>query len=119
MDKKKEKVADTSAIIPSFEETLQNQDKVLREAEAATKGLTESEKAVASLLSSEGWKQVEKYINNRLTSLQGYLTSTIEAGSDFNEIGQRAVILQTVKEELEGILSFVRARGEYVARAKE
>jgi len=109
------KQSNSAAIIPEFDTFKKmREERAEMEVEEAKAGTTSSEKTIADLAAHSGWSLIENHVFTRIQTLQDGLQTAISNSSDFEAIGQRAVVVNLVQEELEGLINFVRSREKYI-----
>jgi len=102
------------AIKPEYFADLR-QIRSLRIKEKAKKvGIDPEEGLLHALSDHDGWKVLEKFINQLLGDLDDLTKSQMEKGADFSEIGRNAVTVQLCKEVLIKILNKVNDAREAV-----
>ena len=77
-------------------------------------GIDPEEGADHALTNHEGWKYLNKYINYLIRDLDNFVSSQMEQGASYENIGMNAVAVQLCKGELNKILNKVNDASEAV-----
>lgn len=112
-----QKQVKTDALIPDFIVNQQEKELTIKAKLAQSENSdkpSSDEHSVAELCYHPGWREVKKYIIERITILQTSLDEAIASGMSFTEIGQRSVVISSTKEELKNIIDYVDSRAKYV-----
>ena len=85
---------------------------IMRDEEAKKKGITEEERALATLSETLGWKILSEYIDYLIDDLDNVNDQAIANGATFEEIGRNTLVVSLAK----GVIKRIKDK---VADAKE
>lgn len=111
----------TQALIPQFNLAPQlDKERQERLAQALAEGTdkpSDTDKAIAALANSPGWKAVQNYLTRELDQMNALIQEAISSGAGFDEIGQRTTVVALIGEEFKSVIDFVEGKRQYVANA--
>jgi len=86
--------------------------------EKGVQGITDEEKALATMARTSGWKVLKEYVREVVESLDTINEVAIENGSSFEEVGKNTVIISLAKGVIKKIIDKVEDAREATEEKK-